>query len=274
MSKMAELAGSRELFWNLTLRELRGKYKRSVLGWTWSLLNPLANMLIFTLVFGYFLKVKPPRGNPSGLNAFPFFLLCGMLPWNYLANGMSGGMGTLIGNGNLIKKVYFPREVLVAANVTSWLASFGIEMGVLAAVLLIVGNMVLPWIVPTLVLMALLTIFVLGMGLTLSVLNVYFRDVQHFMAIFLQLWFYATPVVYPITVVPRTAHVFGSAVPARSLYQINPMVAYVQAFRNCFYDLRLPAAGGWAWMVASAAVSLGAGFVIFSRFEPRLAEEL
>ena len=274
MSTARELANSRELFWNLTLRELRGKYKRSVLGWTWSLLNPLANMLIFTLVFGYFLKVKPPTGVPSGLHAFPFFLLCGMLPWNYLANGMSGGMGTLIGNGNLIKKVYFPREVLVAANVTSFLVAFCIELGVLCVALLLAGNMVLPWLLPTLVLIALLSVFVLGVALALSVLNVYFRDVQHFMAIFLQLWFYATPIVYPITVVPVNAHVLGWTVPARQLFKFNPMVDFVEAFRNCLYDLRLPTVTQWGITTFSAFVTLAIGYAIFVHFEPRLAEEL
>src|ERR1700758_2564870 len=123
MASVPELASSRELMTNLTLRELRGKYKRSVLGWSWSLLNPLATMAIFTVVFAYFLKVKVPPGNPSGLSVFALFLLCGLLPFNFLANGMSGSMSALIGNANLIKKVYFPREILVAANVASWAVS-------------------------------------------------------------------------------------------------------------------------------------------------------
>ena len=112
MSSIAELTESKELFVNLTLRELRGKYKRSVLGWTWSLLNPLATMVIFTVVFRFFLKVEPTRGDPSGLHVFAIFLLCGLLPWNFLSNGMSGSMGALIANSNLIKKVFFPREIL------------------------------------------------------------------------------------------------------------------------------------------------------------------
>lgn len=274
MTKVEDLAGSRELLTNLTLRELRGKYKRSVLGWAWSLLNPLSSMLIYTLVFSVFLKQQPPRGAPSGLKSFPLFLLCALLPWNYLSNGMVGGMGALLANSNLIKKVYFPREVLVAATIASWLVSFLIEISVLAAGLLFFGNMDLPWLLPTLVLIALLTLFSFGVAMVLSVLNVYFRDVQHFMAIFLQLWFYATPIVYPVTDVPVRAHLFGLLIPARKIYDLNPMVGFVAAFRDCLYDLRMPSLGAFASLAAVSVASCVVGFLIFSRFDPRLAEEL
>src|SRR5438105_14998718 len=102
MASISDFAGTRELTLNLTLRELRGKYKRSVLGWSWSLLNPLAMMLIFTMVFRIFLKIGVPKASPSGLSNYACFLLCGLLPWNFLGNGMGGSMGGLIGNANLI----------------------------------------------------------------------------------------------------------------------------------------------------------------------------
>ena len=272
--KVSELAGSRELMVNLTLRELRGKYKRSVLGWTWSLLNPLATMLIFTIVFKFFLKVEQDPGDPSGLDVFAFFLIVGLLPWNFLANGVNGSMDVLVGNANLIKKVYFPREVLVGANLASWLVSLLIEMAVLAIALIIAGNFVVPWLVPTLAVVAIQTVFVLGLGLGLSVLNVYFRDVQHLVGIVLQLWFYSTPIVYPPGLVPGNAHVFGWRVPLGTIYDLNPMVHFVKAYRNCLYDLRLPSLGTWAYMVGAAAVALGAGLWAFGRLEPKLAEEL
>src|SRR5687767_12024781 len=112
MTSVLELRRHRELFANLTLRELRGKYKRSALGWGWSLVNPLAQMVIFSLVFGVFFDFDPPRGDPSGLRVFAFFLLCGLLPWTFLANGVINGMGSLLANANLVKKVWFPRELL------------------------------------------------------------------------------------------------------------------------------------------------------------------
>jgi ABC-2 type transport system permease protein len=259
---------------NLTLRELRGKYKRSLLGWSWSLLNPLATMLMFTVVFEVFLKVQVPKGDPSGLHVFAFFLLCGLLPWNLLANSIGGAMGSLIINGNLIKKVYFPREVLVAANVASWVVALLIELAVLCVALLVAGNMVLPWLPALVLLIALQALFTLGMALLLSVLNVYFRDVQHLMAIVLQLWFYATPIVYPLSVVPAHRRWLGHEIPIRFLYRLNPMVRFVEVYRNLLYDLRLPSLANVAFLVAASAAVLGIGLAVFARLEPRLAEEL
>src|SRR5438270_5469541 len=106
MSRLPDLVASRDLFINLTLRELRGKYKRSALGWAWSLLNPLATMLLFTVIFSFVLQIQVPPGNPSGLHVFALFLLCGLLPWTFLSNGLTGGMECLISNTNLIRKVY------------------------------------------------------------------------------------------------------------------------------------------------------------------------
>lgn len=274
MATLTELSNARELMVNLTLRELRGKYKRSILGWTWSLFNPLVTMAIFTVVFLVFLRVRIPPGDPSGMNVFAFYLLCGLLPWNFLANGMNGGMTALINNATLIQKVYFPREILVAANVASWLVSLWIELAVFAVALLIVGNMVLPWLPAVVLLVALQAVFVIGIGLLLSVLNVYFRDVQHLMAILLQFWFYSTPIVYPLTVVPTTVELFGFDLPLRAIYEVNPMVRFVEAYRDLLYDLRFPGVGDIAYLVAVSALSLAIGLVVFNRLEPKLAEEL
>ncbi len=274
MTKVAEIASSRDLMVNLTLRELRSKYKRSVLGWAWSLLNPLAIMLIFTVVFRFFLKIDIPPGDPSGLHVFAFFLLCGLLPWNFLSNGMSGGMTALVGNANLIKKVYFPRQVLVAANTASWVVSLLIELGVLAVALLIAGNFVLPWLLPVLVLIVIQTVFVAGIALMLGVLNVYFRDVQHLVGIVLQLWFYSTPIVYPLTLVPERATLFGAEIPVLTLFKLNPMVGFVEAYRDLLYDLRLPPLADLSYLVAVSIVTLAVGLAVFNRLEPKLAEEL
>jgi ABC-2 type transport system permease protein len=274
MNKLTELSQSRELVLNLTLRELRGKYKRSFLGWTWSLLNPLSTMLIYSLVFGVILKVHIPPGDPSGLEIFPLFLLCGLLPWGFLANGMTGGMESLVGNANLIKKVYFPREVLVIANVNSWGFSLCIEMAVLALAVLIAGNMVLPWLPLVLVFMAVEYAFVLGVALLLSVLNVYFRDTRHLVGILLSLWFYLTPIVYPITLVPTSTEILGRDVAARLIYSINPMVGFTQIFQSLIYDLRFPGLGQVVYVVLVSLATLALGAFVFGRLEGRLAEEL
>jgi ABC-2 type transport system permease protein len=274
MAALATYAHVRDLAINLTLRELKGKYKRSVLGWSWSLLNPLATALIFTMVFKVFFRAQTPPGAPSGLESFPLWLLCGLLPWNYLANGLNGATESLVANGNLIKKVYFPRQVLVVANVASWMVPLLIEFGVLAVLLLAFGNFVLPWLPVVVVLILLQTGLVLGIGMMLGAVNVYFRDVKHLIGILLQAFFYASPIVYPLSLVPERATLFGFDLPVRALYRLNPMVPLVEAFRDVLYDLRFPPLGDLLYVAAWALGCTAAGLFVFSRLEPRLAEEL
>lgn len=274
MTSLAEYAASRELLTHLTLRELRGKYKRSALGWAWSLLNPLSTMLIFTLVFRFFFRVEAPVGEPSGLKNFALFLLAGLLPWNFLTNSVFGSLATIIGNSGLIKKTYFPRELLVLSQVNSWVVSLLLELALLAVVLVVVGNMVLPYLPVVVLLVVLLTLFVTGLSLALSVFNVFFRDVQHFAAITFQAWFYLSPIVYPIDLVPQRATMFGYDVPVRSIYERNPMATFASVFRDCLYDLRLPSFSALTYLVLVSVTTFLVGLFIFGRFEGRLAEEL
>jgi ABC-2 type transport system permease protein len=271
MTSVLELRRHRELFANLTLRELRGKYKRSALGWGWSMVNPLAQMAIFSVVFGYFLEVEPPVGDPSRLHVFAFFLLGGLLPWTFLANGLTAGMGSLLANANLVKKVWFPRELLVGATVASFGVSFLIELGVFAVALLIAGNMVLPWLVPVLGVVAIQAVFVLGLALALSVWNVYFRDLEYLVGIALQFWFYATPIVYPIKVVEDA---LDDKPVLLDLYRLNPMTRFAEVYRDLLYSMRGPTLTNLAYLVACAAVALAIGLTTFGRLQGRLAEEL
>jgi ABC-2 type transport system permease protein len=274
MSRVSDFVGTRELAVNLTLRELRSRYKKTLLGWTWSLLNPLAAVAIYSLVFSYFLKIQPPTGDPSGLSSFALFLLCGLIPWNFFSNGLTMGLGAIVGNGNLIKKVYFPRELLVLAAVASLVVTMLIELGVLAAILLIAGNMVLPWLPAVLVLVFLETVFVLGIALVLSVCNVYFRDVQHLIGIILQVLFYTAPIVYPISYVPDQAVVAGVTIPVGDIYRLNPLVTLVESFRDVLYDLRFPPIADIGYLALWAAASFAFGLWVFGRLDRRLAEEV
>jgi ABC-type polysaccharide/polyol phosphate export permease len=274
ISALNDVLERRELLSNLVLRELRGKYKGTALGWFWSLLNPLAATLIFTIVFGAILRVTPTEG-AGGVRNYTLFLLCALLPWNYFSGVVTGGMGALIANGNLIKKTAFPRELLVLSNSAALFVTFLIEMAVLAVALLVFGLNPLLWLVPTLVLMVLLAVFGTGLGLMLSVANVYFRDSAHFVAIGMQVLFYATPVIYPITLV---AGVRPDSLVARwhvdDLYMANPLVHFVEAFRDLLYEHHVPSLGTIAVVVLSSAASLAIGWLLFGRFSKRLAEEL
>ena len=258
-----------ELLWNLTLRELRGKFKRSALGWLWSVINPLASIAIYTVVFGVFFDVKTPVGEPSGLHVYGFFLVCGLLPWTYVTNALSGATQSITMNEGLVKKVYFPRAVLPGASTLAWLASFGVELTVLSVVLLIAGNMVIPWIPVVVALIVVQTAFIFGIGLLLAALNAYFRDVQHFLAIALNIWFYATPILYPPELLD------GQPAYVRTIIlDVNPMSVFVDSYRDVLYNLRFPTIMQWSTMTVVAALSLTIGTVVFRRLEARLAEEL
>jgi ABC-2 type transport system permease protein len=274
VTAIREYAASRELVLNLTLRELRSKYKKSVLGWSWSLLNPVASVVIYTIVFSVFLNIQPPRGVPSGLKSFVLFLLCGLIPWNFVSSCLSGTLDSIVGNANLVKKVYFPRELLVVSTTASLLVTFCIELGVVAVILLFAGNMVLPWIPVAIVLMLLLTITLVGIGLILSVSNVYFRDVKHFINIAMQALFYSAPIVYPISVVPVHKMIAGVSVPVREIYRLNPLVRFIEGFRDVLYNLRAPSLFTMLYLVLWAGGSLFVGLRVFNRLEPRLAEEV
>lgn len=275
MTTIAELRGSRELLVNLTLREVRGKYKRTALGQAWSLVNPIATILIYTFVFGLLVRLSQ-RGNPSGVEVYGLWLACALLPWNFFAASMTSGMGSLLGNSNLIKKVYFPREVIVGSTVFSWDATFLVELAVLAIVMLFAGAMVLPYLPVLLVLVVLLTAFSLGIALALSVANVYFRDTPHFMNIFMQLWFYATPIVYPISLLQRYLHKLSPDAQHWIVfaYRLNPMERFAEAFRNVLYDARFPDWTTLGYVAACSLVALLVGQWVFTRFEGRMAEEL
>ena len=277
MSALSDLRESRELVVNLTLREIRGKYKRTVLGQTWSLVNPLAAMLIYTVVFRYLLRVEPEAGQPSGLNVFALWLMCGLLPWTFFNSVVNAGMSSLVNDANLIKKVWFPREAVVISASLSWLFSHVIEMVVLAIVLTLFGAFVLPWLPLVALAILLLLAFGVGVALMLAIANVYFRDTQHFVGIGMQMWFYLTPVLYPVAYVETQAEKLasaGSSFPLLTLYRLNPMERFVQVFRSLLYDNTWPAVSDVIFCTVVSVTSLGLGYWVFKRYEARIAEEL
>jgi len=280
VTALRELRDSRELLVNLTMREVRGKYKRTVLGQGWSLLNPLASIAIFSLVFGFLLKAGPPKGDPSGLDYFGLWLACGLLPWAFFSGAVLGGMQALIVNANLVKKVYFPRELLIGSTVFSFVVTFLTELVVLTLLLLAFGGRPLLWLPGVVLATVLLTVFALGLALLLAIANVYFRDTGHLVALVFQFWFYLTPVVYPGELVDSTVaargglSVAGYEIPVSELYSLNPMERFVSVFRALLYDNRWPRWEDWTGAALSAAIALVVGFALFRRFGKRLVEEL
>lgn len=271
MSSARELFARRELLWNLTMRELRGRYKRSILGWGWSLLNPIAFMLIYSFAFSLVLRATPDAGDPSGLTSYALFLMCGLLPWTFFSVAVSTSLSSIVDNAALVGKVAFPREHLVISAVIAGLFTLGVELLVLSVALLIVGNMVLPWIPLVVVTSLLVGVFASGFGLALAAANVYFRDVSYLWTIALQGWFFSTPIVYP----PGLATEQLAAYPTLlRIYNDLPMAVVVRIYRNLMYDLRMPRLVDYGLLSLYAVAALLLGWWIFDRLEDRFAEEL
>ncbi|HMP41536.1 MAG TPA: ABC transporter permease [Roseiflexaceae bacterium] len=236
MRKIRELWGYRELIRNLVLRDMRVRYKGSALGYLWTQLAPLLLMLVFWLVFSIFL--------PSGIAMFPVFLIVGLLPWNYCAEAVSSGARSVIENAPLVKKVFFPREVLPLTAVLSSLLNFMLSLPMLLLVMA-VGQAIYPplresgrisnlsWTIAYLpVLLIIQTIFLAGMALFLAALAVFFRDAVHLIGILIQLWFFLTPVVYSLDAIGGAA--------AQAVRWLNPMASLVDFYREILYGNTVP----------------------------------
>jgi ABC-type polysaccharide/polyol phosphate export permease len=266
--RLAELWRYRELIVNLTIRELKARYKSSVLGFFWSLLNPLGMMLVFTVVF----TVMMPNNQ---IQKFPVFLLCGLLPWNFFSAGVMTGANSIVANGNLVKKVYFPREALPIASVLANLVNFLLALVVLFAALLVFRVNFSPylWLLPLVILIQ--TCFVAGMALILSTLNVFYRDTLMILDVVMLAWFFLTPVFYPIEILPRSYVLLGLTLDVHRLtYIINPMASLISAYRDLLY---------WGYrtdldfLVRTALTALAVlafGFWFSVRYSARFSEEL
>lgn len=258
-----------ELLWNLTLRELRGKYRRSFLGWSWSLLNPLASVAIYAFVFGVVFNAAPPVGDPSGLENYALYLLSGVLPWGFFLLITNLGLNAMIGNSGLVRKVAFPRETLVFSQTMFSFVQFSIEMTLITVVFSIAGSLAWAWSPLTLVLMVLLAIFATGVGLILSVVAVYFRDLPYLWTILMQIYFYVTPIIYDISLLKDRV----SGLVFR-IIEWNPMAVFVRAFRHTLYDGSVPTVGVLSYLGLLAAGSLLLGWFVFRKLNRRLAEEI
>lgn len=267
-----------ELLFLLVKRELSGKYKSTVFGQLWSLMNPIATIIIYSLVFGLIFRIQPPPGDPSGLDNFAVFLVVGLLPWLFFANVLNQSAQSIVSNAALVQKVYFPRALipisLSIATFTNWV----IEMAVLVAVLALLGANVFVYLPLVVVAMVVLAVFATGLGMAVAVINVYFRDFSYLLTIVLQFGFFLAPILYPIKLVEDLSNdyggLFGTNITALQVYSLNPMVAFVEIFRDLMYDNRMPPWELGLEAVIWSLVALLAGILMFKRTEKRLAEIL
>ena len=239
-----------DLLINLTLRDLRSKYKRSVLGWTWSVLNPLVAVVVYSAVFSIFLRIEPSVGDPSGLDSYAVFLLVTLLPWQFHVTSLTEANRSITANSSLITKIFFPRWVLPTSAVLARFLTLIVEMFVLLVLIALwEGHIAFQWIPVVAALMILQLLFTIGLALIISAANVYFRDIQHFLMVALQPWMFLTPILYPLNLVPDDKEFLG--ISYRTLYQLNPMVSWAKAYRNVLYDLRFPSLERWLAILAA-----------------------
>lgn len=266
MSTPAQVWSYRTLISNLAQRDLKARYKKSVLGWLWSLLNPAATLGIYTMVFGYFLggnENAPGLGNGEG-GIFSLYLFCGLVIWNMFSGTINVSIGSFQGAGALLTRTYFPPECPMVAGLATVILQGLLEASILMAFMVLLGNVA--WTVLYLIpIFALLACFAFGLGLVLAVLNIRYRDVNYLMGILLQVWFYLTPIVYLTSSLGSTAQRF---------LQFNPLSAYVNGLRRAVYYLDGPTALNWLVMSSTAAISVVLGWLIFGRLAPKVIEEL
>ena len=274
LGNLGELVRYRELVRNLVVRDLKTRYKNSVLGFFWSLVNPLLMMAVFSIVFTY---MMPNRS----ISHFPIFALCAILPWNFFSASIMGSVNSIVGNAHLIKKVYFPREVLPLSNVLSNLVNFLLALVVLIAALYAVGIGLTPWALLLPVVIFVQILFTLGLALILSTLNVFYRDVAMIMDVLLLAWFFLTPVMYPIDILPQKATVLGIDLSVQRLtYILNPMASLIASYRSILYGSIQggppgpPALDFFLRTALTSVAVLFIGYGVFYHFHSTLGEEL
>lgn len=249
----------RDLLWHMTVRHLRGQYKQSVLGYAWAFVNPLSQMLILTFVFSTIL-----RGGSEGV-PFPIFLFVGLLPWMFFSGAVSSATDSVVGAASLVTKVYFPREILPTAAVLTKLVDLAFGLLILAGLMVYYGDppaWTSVW-VPGLFFIHL--VFTLGLAYPLAALNLFFHDVRFLVGVALTLWFYLTPILYPVDIVPARY---------RFLYDLNPNSLFVNAYRRVILHGENP---GLEKVLLGLAISLATfliGYYLFKKMEPAFADHI
>ncbi len=257
MSIFKDLYKYRELIKTSVTKDIGGKYKHSFLGVLWSFINPLLQIAVYAIIFPLIMKNNIPN--------YTVFMVCGLIPWNYFSTAINRASFVMIENGNIIKKVYFPREILPLSLVTSEGVNFLISTIIIIGFVLAYG-MGLGWsILMYPVLLIIQYIMLLGISLVVSSITVYFRDLQHFLGVLLQLFFYATPIVYATEQIP---------VEYRWILNLNPMTYIIEGYRDIFYYQTMPDLKTLAIILIVSIINCVFGYFIFNKLQKKFAEEL
>lgn len=263
MKLIKEIFKYRELLKNNVKKEVRGRYKNSILGVMWTFLNPLLQIAVYAMIFPYILKQQQPY--------YLIFVCVGLIPWSFFTTTIIQSTNTIIGNANIVKKVYFPREILPLSVVLSGAINFLIATIIILAFCIGGGKGITWHIIIFPIILLLQMILQLAISFVLSAVTVYIRDIEHFVQIVLMLMFYATPIVY------STATLDGSTATARFMKKVimlNPMTTIIEGYRSIFYTQTLPDFKGIGiWYIISILL-LFIGWLIFKKLQKGFAEEL
>ena len=258
---LAELFHFRQLIGLLVVRELKVRYKRSVLGLVWTMLNPLLLMVVYTVVFTTIM--------PTAMPDFSIFLLSGLLPWLFLSTALLQGMNSVLGNQDLIKKIRLPQAVFPLSVVGSNLVNFSLSLLPLFLVMLVLGHPLKPALLFLPVAALVLTVFAAGVTLFFASATVFFRDVRHLTEVLLQILFYLSPVLYDAGQIDRVASKAWWAPLFRGVLQINPLTYLLPLVRDPVYRGELPPLETIGLAALCAATTLALGYAVFRRLEPR-----
>lgn len=264
------LAESWPLVWNFAQRDLRARYKRNLLGWGWSMINPLSVVLIYGLVFSVIFRVPPPPTRSGNGAYFSVYLFVGLIVWNHFTGMVNGSMGWLAGVSELRKKIYFPTETALFGGMIATTTQTMLEVAVLLSIQVLVSNF--SWTIflfPVIILLA--GMFGLGIGFFVSIANTRYRDVAHLVGIVLNLGFYATPIVYTADYLEGKGK-WG--ITGEMLINLNPVAHFVMSGHDVAYVGVLPEAQEWLIMLLLAVVPFVTGLVYFRRNSMSISEEL
>ncbi len=252
----------RELLWQITAREVKARYKQSILGYFWVILNPLAQMLVMSFAFSIIMRV--PTNSTSNI-PYSVFLFVALLPWNLFTNSLSSAASSLVNSGGLITKIYFPRTILVLATIIAKIIDFLFAISILIVYMIIYQlpiNWNILWVIPIFFIQQ---IFTLGLSLFFAAANLLYRDIQYLLGMILLLWMYLTPVIYPADMVPEKY---------RLIFQLNPMAVIINAYRQVILGLSQPKYSSLIIALIVSFITLIIGFSYFKSREKIFADNI
>ena len=258
IQQIKELYAYRQMIFSLVKKDLRGRYKGSVLGFLWTFINPLFQLVVYTIVFSFILK--------SGIEKYYLYLFVALIPWIFFSASITGGSASIVAQKDLIKKIYFPRQVIPISYVTSCFVNMLLSFLVIFAVVIFSGVGLNPLALLCLpVIMAVEYLLAVGMALLASAVTVYFKDLEHILGIVSMAWMYLTPIMYEKAIIP------DELLP---VFNLNPMTHIIDCYRDVLYYAQVPDLTSLASSFGLGVLFLIVGWVVFDRLQKHFAEEL